>query len=383
MAKAADRRRELEVTETAREINGWDDALGYGDVPSLIEQGYLFVISHSAGKDSQAMYLALRRAGVPTSQMLAVYAVMPDDLVWKGNADHIRATMDADVPFILAKAQTPNPALQLPGQLPGTKNKGWWKVVDDKAAKGKPCLPDNANRWCNSDFKRGPINREVNAWAKAHGFDRIVMAMGLRALESSNRAKLPVWDLDKGYHGKTPRGGKRKRVWLRWCPILDWTAKDTFVEIANAGQEPHWVYKAGMRRCSCAFCFFGCERDTRTAAIIRPELFKEYVTRERAYGHTLKMPTKGCANFLDDFAGLTVDEAFALNARLNAGEKLDGIIPVGLENPIGDPTLPEIDEPCDDFLLANDELPDPEPRVIKKKKIFVIDKTGENAAAAA
>lgn len=376
MAKgAADKRRELEVTETAREINGWDDALGYGDVPALVEKGYLFVISHSSGKDSQAMYLALKRAGVPTSQMLVVYAILPDDLVWKGNADHIKATIDDGVPFILAKAQTPNPELQ----LPGTGNKSFWKVVDAKGEAGKPCLPDNANRWCNSDFKRGPINREVNKWAREHGYDRIVMAMGLRGLESANRAKLPVWDVDKGLHGKTPRGGKRKRVWLRWCPILNWTAKDTFVEIANAGQEPHWIYKAGMRRCSCAFCIFGCERDARTAAIIRPKLFNEYVTRERKYDHTLMMPKKEKGKtlrfFLDEYAGLTVEEAFELNAKWKAGEKLDGIIPVGLENPIGDPTLPAVEEPCDNFLVEN-ELP-------KKKLIIVIDRTGENDAAAA
>jgi hypothetical protein len=60
------------------------------EVAVLIERGALFVVNHSGGKDSQAMYLQLREI-VPADQLVLVHA----DLVraeWAGAVAHIQAT---------------------------------------------------------------------------------------------------------------------------------------------------------------------------------------------------------------------------------------------------------------------------------------------------
>ena len=43
-------------------------------VRAMIDAGALFVVNHSAGKDSQAMLIALRRFGVPNAQITGVEA---------------------------------------------------------------------------------------------------------------------------------------------------------------------------------------------------------------------------------------------------------------------------------------------------------------------
>ena len=55
--------------------------------------------------------------------------------------------------------------------------------------------PSNSTRWCTSDFKTGPIERELRRYLKANpGFGgRLVNAMGMRADESAARARKVPW----------------------------------------------------------------------------------------------------------------------------------------------------------------------------------------------
>lgn len=54
----------------------------------LIRCGAVFYVSHSGGKDSQAMYAALL-ARVPEDQIVVVHADL-GDIEWRGVQDHIR-----------------------------------------------------------------------------------------------------------------------------------------------------------------------------------------------------------------------------------------------------------------------------------------------------
>ena len=74
-------------------------------------------------------------------------------------------------------------------------------AVDTPVTSGKTLLhsieergrfPSPAVRWCTSSLKRGPIERELRRYLKAHPRfgGRIVSAMGMRAEESAARAFL-------------------------------------------------------------------------------------------------------------------------------------------------------------------------------------------------
>ena len=54
----------------------------------LIRRGALFYVSHSGGKDSQAMYAALV-SRVPRDQIVVVHADL-GEIEWRGVQDHIR-----------------------------------------------------------------------------------------------------------------------------------------------------------------------------------------------------------------------------------------------------------------------------------------------------
>ncbi len=241
-------------------------------IKSLIARGALFVVNHSAGKDSQAMLLHLKQTGIPDHLMLIVHADL-GDVEWDGNLDHIRATA-GDVPIITATAKT-----------------SFFEMVERRGM-----FPSPANRQCTSDLKRGPIEREVRRYLKAHPeFGGLVVnCMGMRAQESASRAKKTVFQF-------SPRNSKAGREWYDWLPIHDLTECDVFQMIRDAGQEPHWAYAAGMTRLSCCFCIMASAADLRTAAQLKPDLYRRYVEAERYHGHTLSMSRKP----LEEITGVT------------------------------------------------------------------------------
>jgi 3'-phosphoadenosine 5'-phosphosulfate sulfotransferase (PAPS reductase)/FAD synthetase len=113
----------------------------------------------------------------------------------------------------------------------------------------------------------------------------VVNCMGMRAQESSSRAKLNVFS----YSGRNSKNG---REWYDWLPIHGWTVEDVFETIRAAGEEPHPIYAMGMSRFSCCFCIMASEHDLKTAARLNSELYREYVLLERATGQVMLMPSK-------------------------------------------------------------------------------------------
>ena len=226
----------------------------------LLRAGALFALNSSGGKDSQAMTLLLQRF-IPAEQMIVIHAPLRD-VEWPGTIPHIEQTLPINVPLLfapIASNQTLLDRVEARGMFPGPKF-----------------------RWCTSDFKRGPIERELRRYLKAHPRfrNRIVNCMGMRADESSDRAKLTPWE-------RNDHNSKAGRDWYDWLPVHAFTTDDVFRVIAKAGQQPHWAYAEGVRRVSCTFCLYGCENDFRIGARLRPELYRRYVHLERRIGHTL------------------------------------------------------------------------------------------------
>lgn len=264
-------------------------AAGVAQVPEqiidLIARGAIFVINHSGGKDSQAMYLMLRDL-VPTAQRVIVHADLRE-VEWPGAVDHIKATT-AGEPLHVCRSR-----------------RGLLQMIAERGM-----FPSPSQRQCTSDLKRGPIERTVRAIVEAriadhigvpHGtgtrsmFGRpaaikagcalVVNCMGMRAEESTGRSKLTPF---KRHDGNSKAG----REWYDWLPIHDLTTVEVFARIAAAGQAPHWVYAAGMSRFSCCFCIMSNKSDLTTAARLNPDLYRRYVELERSTGQVMMMPSK-------------------------------------------------------------------------------------------
>lgn len=229
-------------------------------IPELIGRNALFVVNHSAGKDSQAMMIFLKRAGIPENQMLVIHADL-GEVEWKGNLEHIHKTV-GNVKVLTALARS-----------------SFFEMVERRGM-----FPSPSNRQCTSDLKRGPIEREIRRYLKAHPeFGGLVVnCMGMRAQESASRAKKTTFAL-------SVRNSKAGREWYDWLPIHDLTEDEVFSLIEDAGQQPHWAYQAGMTRLSCCFCIMASAADLTTAARLNPDLYKRYVETEKRLGHTLSM----------------------------------------------------------------------------------------------
>lgn len=241
----------------------------------LSHGGALFAVSHSGGKDSQAMTLAVRSV-VPDRQILIVHAPL-GEVEWPDLVDHIRATAPG-LPLVMAPAR-----------------KSFFDMV---ATRGR--WPSPAIRQCTSDLKRGPIEREIRRHLAAHPeFEgRVVSCVGLRAEESTGRAKAAPFKMNE-------RNSRAGRAWFDWLPIQDWSTARVFAAIAAAGQAPHWAYAKGMSRLSCCFCIMASRADLRVAATMMPELYARYVEAERRMGQSFVMPGgDGRRRFLEEITGI-------------------------------------------------------------------------------
>ena len=224
-----------------------------------IRAGALVAISTSGGKDSQAMTILLSRI-VPRDRLVAVHAPL-GEVEWPGTIEHIEATLPAGVPLIMASVASGK------------------SLLDRVEERGM--FPGIRQRWCTAEHKRGPIERELRRYLKAHPRfgGRLVICLGLRRDESAARAKRVPWR-------RNERMSAAGREVFDWLPIFDLSTDDVFRVISAAGQKPHWIYRH-LARCSCSFCIFSSPEDLRRAAELRPGLYRRYAEIERRIGHTL------------------------------------------------------------------------------------------------
>lgn len=249
-------------------------------IQTLIARGALFVVSHSGGKDSQAMFHHLVSL-VPREQIIVVHALLPG-VEWEGVEEHVRATT-LGVPVITTQAR-----------------RTLLEMIEQRGM-----FPSPSQRQCTSDLKRGPIERAV----RATGHKLIVNCMGMRAQESSSRAKLETFKFSE-------RNSKAGREVYDWLPIHDWDVSQVWATIAAAGQQPHWAYSKGMSRLSCCFCIMSNKADLTIAAQLNPELYARYVELERSTGQVMLMPSKKRGRqSLEDVTGIKAIKLVDLLSR--------------------------------------------------------------------
>lgn len=246
---------ESECRDRMQEVSGLNNT-----IRELINDGALFVINHSGGKDSQAMTAKLRSM-IPPSQLHIIHAHLPG-VEWEGTEEQVRR-YSRDIPVSVVQS-----------------GKTFFEMVEHRKM-----FPSPTHRQCTSDLKRCPIEKEIRKIMRERGFTKVVNCMGLRSQESPARAKAVEFKWSE-------KNSKAGRTWFDWLPIHDMTLQDVWKTIADAGEQPHWVYAKGMSRLSCVFCIMSNNSDLRIASQLNPELFNKYVETEKRLGFSFIMPKK-------------------------------------------------------------------------------------------
>lgn len=121
-------------------------------------------------------------------------------------------------------------------------------------------FPAPEQRQCTSDLKRGPIQ----TWIRRNVADTVIVnCMGMRAQESTGRAKLR-----RLKRNAAMTNGKRV-VW-DWLPIHNWTEVQVLQYLADRDIPLHPVYSY-LRRFSCRVCIYMTDHDLRQVNKHDPE----------------------------------------------------------------------------------------------------------------
>jgi len=237
--------------------------------PDLLSYDYI-VINSSGGKDSQAMtheICAQARALGILHKVIMVHANL-GRVEWEGAREiaELHAATYGIQFFVVRREK---------GDL--------LQQIEELGM-----FPDNQNRYCTSDQKRDQvaklfttITRELFTPRPGAEKCRILNCMGIRAQESSARAKKIPFQRDA-------RNSNGKRDVDIYYPIFNWTLDQVWNCIRKSGVAYHFAYDLGMPRLSCCFCIFAPREALILAGKHNTELLREYVRVEKKIGHTLR-----------------------------------------------------------------------------------------------
>jgi 3'-phosphoadenosine 5'-phosphosulfate sulfotransferase (PAPS reductase)/FAD synthetase len=210
------------------------------------------VVSVSGGKDSTACLIALREAGLP---FRAVFA----DTGWE--APETYAYLDA--------------LRGIFGPIDTVRAKPWAvpTMRDDRARRGcdlhrsyspmadqivrRAGFPARMQRWCTRELKLVPLRAYHDAIGET------VSVVGVRASESSSRAKLGEVDDDEVWGG-----------WV-WRPLIAWSERDVYEAHRRANVPLNPLYERGHDRVGCFPCIHARKDEVRLVAEHAPERIDE------------------------------------------------------------------------------------------------------------
>ena len=240
------------------------------DPLTLLRNGAALALSVSGGKDSDAMshhLLDLRQSEGWTGDVMMVHADLGSRVEWHQTPDYVRdLALRKGVPLHVVRWTH--------GDL---IDRIWQRYYKDPS---RPCWPSSQMRYCTSDLKRGPISR----WLRnTFPTGNVVCAMGLRAEESSARAKRQTFRLRKDSSAPT-----KGRFVYDWLPIHDWSEADVWDCIRQHGNVHHEAYTYGNHRLSCALCVLASLNDLINGAVHNPDTYREYCRIEAVTGYSFR-----------------------------------------------------------------------------------------------
>lgn len=125
----------------------------------------------------------------------------------------------------------------------------------------KGIFPGSVRRFCTQELKVAPLQEYMNKRVDA-GED-VLNAVGVRAQESANRAKMPEWEWTSGFDCEV------------WRPMIRWT-EDQVIDIHHRhGLRPNPLYLKGFSRVGCFPCIFARKDEIRLIAETTPERIEQ------------------------------------------------------------------------------------------------------------
>lgn len=226
------------------------------------------IVNSSGGKDSQtalrAVVLACDAAGVDRSRIVVSHQCL-GRMEWEGTLE-------------LVKAQAAFYGLRV--EVSSYRNRAGAELSLLDYVRARKRWPDSQNRYCTSEFKRGPGGRVVvKLFRECAG--RVLNVYGFRAQESPARSKKVVY-------GRNARFSSGSRECWDWLPIHSMTEAAVWEDIKASGVPFHSAYAAGMPRLSCVFCIFASRSALLVAGKLNPGLLDEYCEVEQETGHTFQ-----------------------------------------------------------------------------------------------
>lgn len=248
----------------------------------ILEADVIFV-SHSGGKDSQAMLAYLVKQGLK-DKIVVVHSDL-GEMEWEPMHNFIERN-SFGLPVNVVKPP----------------------ISFFELCRKYGRLPSGNARFCTMYLKTKPIAEFIHKYMTEHGFTKSINATGIRADESDERAKKTPFGISDMTQPKKYPG----HIIHDWMPIFDFTLDQVWLTIAGAGQIPHEVYSRGYSRLSCVFCPLGKVNEHKMMAIEKPELFNKMVALEKELGKSIRIKTiKGVKyhRYLDGTIGNTLKKA--------------------------------------------------------------------------
>lgn len=236
-------------------------------IPELNSYRWI-VVNSSGGKDSQTalrvVVEACDAADVPRERIVVSHQCL-GRMEWEGTRE-------------LVEKQAAHYGLRVEVSKYRDKHGVEKTLLDYVRARKK--WPDSQNRFCTSEFKRGPGGRViVKLFRESPG--AVLNVYGFRADESPARAK-------KQAFVRNPRFSSGQREVWDWLPIHDWKEDAVWESIRTSGVPYHPAYTLGMPRLSCRMCIFAPRDALLVAGRANPELLDEYCDLEKEIGHTFQ-----------------------------------------------------------------------------------------------
>jgi DNA sulfur modification protein DndC len=262
-------------------------------IPNEVQQAQVIFVSHSGGKDSQAMLARVRRMNL-SAKIVIVHSDL-GEMEWEPMHDFI-ARNGFGYELHVVKAD---------------------ESFFDLCRRTKR-FPSGQCQYCTDYLKILPIQKFIHAYMDQHGYTRAINATGMRAEESIRRAKKEPFALSE----MTQPRKHPTHVIHDWLPIFTYTMNDVCVEILKAGQRPHELYFQGFSRLSCVFCVNGRKNEHQKAAELRPALFQKIVALEKELGKAYRQKTVGgeaVNKYMDEYCGPSAPaEEFKINKKTQA-----------------------------------------------------------------
>ena len=277
--------------------------------------GAALAISISGGKDSDAMLrhlVALHRAQGWKGELFAITADL-GRIEWPGTLEHMQATCNQlNVELVIVRRQKGGMVDRweerrqtlMKQQDVDAIAPGFSSELGIQKEGNKPFWSSSAARYCTKELKTAEVDRYLRR------FKSVVCAVGIRAEESSSRARKPHYQVRndittvalkaaRGLHAKEHETWAedvialwkerdcKGRLALTWNAVFDWSIEQVWEALGTTQEElehrrslyragsvvealsgwpAHWAYISGNSRLSCSLCVLASSTDIQNGA---------------------------------------------------------------------------------------------------------------------